>query len=44
VPQNTGDLAGVEVDAHPVDGMNTAESLVDINHLDQGRLTHAVSP
>jgi hypothetical protein len=33
VTQNTGDLAGVEIKTHPVHGMNTAKSLVDIDHL-----------
>jgi hypothetical protein len=44
MPQHTDDLARIEIDAHPVNGMNPAKSLVDINHLNQGRLAHAFSP
>ena len=33
VAQNTDDLTGVEIDVYPLNGMNTAKSLVDINHL-----------
>jgi hypothetical protein len=42
--QDTGDFTGVEINAHPVNGMNTAKSLVDIDHLNKRKLAHAVSP